>query len=134
MHLPNKPKNSKQISICQESEGNFLLGGKGVLMVESMQQRTTITSKVYQQTQKKKIHKVSHSERRLEMLTYGIALLHDNADLHIDACVQALLQHYFGWKLFGYPPHSPDLTPSDYHPFIYVKNCCDHSTSVTMSC
>jgi histone-lysine N-methyltransferase SETMAR len=52
------------------------------------------------------------------MLTYGVVLLHDNARLHTStaARTRALLE------LFDHPPYSPDLTPSDYHLFTYLKN------------
>jgi hypothetical protein len=31
------------------------------------------------------------------------------------------LEH-FNWKLFDHPSYSPDLTPSDYHLFTYLKD------------
>jgi hypothetical protein len=34
---------------------------------------------------------------------------------------QAVLEH-FNWELFDYPPYSPDVAPSDYHLFTYLKN------------
>jgi hypothetical protein len=48
-------------------------------------------------------------------------LLHDNARLYTAACVRALQEH-FNWELFNHPPYSPDLTPSYYHLFTYLKN------------
>jgi hypothetical protein len=56
-------------------------------------------------------------------MTYSIVLLHDSARLHtsIAAHTRALLEH-FNWELFDYPPYSPDLAPSDYHLFTYLKN------------
>jgi transposase len=56
------------------------------------------------------------------MLTSSVVLLHDNARLHTAAYTQALLQH-FNWELFDHPSYSPDLTPSDYCLFTYLKNC-----------
>jgi hypothetical protein len=50
-----------------------------------------------------------------------IVLLHDNACLHTAARTWALLEH-FNWELFGHPPYSPDLAPSDYHQFTYPMN------------
>jgi hypothetical protein len=29
---------------------------------------------------------------------------------------------HFSWELFDYPPYIPDLTPSNYHLFTYLKN------------
>jgi transposase len=55
------------------------------------------------------------------MLTYCVALLHDDARQHTAARTRALLKH-FSWELFDYPPYSPDLTPNYYHLFTYLKN------------
>jgi hypothetical protein len=55
------------------------------------------------------------------MLTFRVVLLHGNECLHTAACTQALLEH-FSWELFDFPPQSPDLAPSSYHPFTYLKN------------
>jgi hypothetical protein len=32
-----------------------------------------------------------------------------------------MLEHLY-WELFDHPPYSPDLAPSDYHLFTYLKN------------
>jgi hypothetical protein len=50
-------------------------------------------------------------------------ILHDNTHPHIAARTRAL-QEQFSWELFDPPPHSPDLSPSDYHLFTrtYLKN------------
>jgi transposase len=50
------------------------------------------------------------------MLTSGVVLLHDIARPRIAARTRALLE-YFNWELFGHPPYSPDVAPSDYHLF-----------------
>jgi hypothetical protein len=51
------------------------------------------------------------------MLTYGVVLLHDNARPHTAASTRALLEHS-NWELFDHP----DLAPSDYYLFTYLKN------------
>jgi hypothetical protein len=38
-----------------------------------------------------------------------------------DPGFRALLEH-FNWELFDHSPYSPDLAPSDYHLFTYLKN------------
>jgi hypothetical protein len=48
-------------------------------------------------------------------------LLCGNARLHTAARTRALLEH-FSWELLDHLPYSPDLAPSDYHLFIYLKN------------
>ncbi|XP_023714684.1 histone-lysine N-methyltransferase SETMAR-like [Cryptotermes secundus] len=59
--------------------------------------------------------------KKLGMLTYGSVLFHDNVRSRKAARTRALLEH-FNWELFNHHPYSPDLAPSDYHPFTYLKN------------
>jgi hypothetical protein len=47
MHSPNKPKQFKQTLFPRKLMAAVFWGWKGVLMVEFMQQGTTITSTVY---------------------------------------------------------------------------------------
>jgi hypothetical protein len=74
---------------------------KKVLMVEFMQQGTTITSEVYCETLKK-LHRAIQNKRR-GIMTSGIVLLHDNVHLYTATCIRALLEH-FNWELFDHPP------------------------------
>jgi histone-lysine N-methyltransferase SETMAR len=92
---------------------------KGVLMVESMQQGTTIMSEVYCETLKKLNRAIQN--KRCGMLIYGIVLLYDNLHLHTAARTRALLE-YFNCESFDHPPYSPDLALCDYHLFTYLKN------------
>jgi histone-lysine N-methyltransferase SETMAR len=66
------------------------------------------------------MHRAIQKKRR-GMLTYGVVFLHDNALRHSAARTRALLEH-FNWELFNHPLCSPDLAPSDYHLFTYLKN------------
>lgn len=51
------------------------------------------------------------------MLHSGVGFLHDDAR----QCTVSELQN-FNWEVFGHSPYSPDLEPSDYHLFMYMKN------------
>jgi transposase len=55
------------------------------------------------------------------MDTSGVVLLHDNPRPHAAARIRGLLEH-FDWVLFAHSPYSPDLAPSYYHLFTYLKN------------
>ncbi|GFU36090.1 histone-lysine N-methyltransferase SETMAR [Trichonephila clavipes] len=55
------------------------------------------------------------------MLTNGVHLLHDNAWPHTVLVTKALLTQ-FKWKVLDHPPYSPDLVPSDFHLFRYLKS------------
>jgi hypothetical protein len=53
-------------------------------------------------------------------LTSRAVLLHDSMRPHTAAFTRAPLEH-FNWELFDHPTYSPDLAPSDYHLFMYLK-------------
>jgi histone-lysine N-methyltransferase SETMAR len=93
---------------------------EGVLMVEFMRKGTTITSQVYCETQKHCLEPAVQKKRR-GMLPSGVVFLHDNASPHTAACLRALLEH-FNWELFDHTSYSPDLAPSEYHLFTYLKH------------
>jgi hypothetical protein len=93
-----------------------------VLMVEFMQQGTTITSEAYCKTPKK-------VRRAVVMLTCGVVLLHENAPLHTAACTRALLEH-LKWELFDHPPYSPDTATTTSLPI--WRTGWDHSTSAVI--
>jgi histone-lysine N-methyltransferase SETMAR len=116
-HIFTKETLKVQTNVCQKSDGNCFLGqewstdgGVHASMdhnnVRSILQNTKKTRRVIQNS-------------RCGMLTYGIVLHHNNA--RTAARTRALLEH-FNWKLFDHPPYSPDLAPSDYHLFTYLKN------------
>jgi hypothetical protein len=58
------------------------------------------------------------------MLTYSVLalLLHDNARARTPTRTTALLEH-FNWELPDHRACSPDLAPSDYRLFTYLKLC-----------
>jgi histone-lysine N-methyltransferase SETMAR len=89
--------------------------GNEALMVDFMQQGTTITSEVYCETLKKLRRVIKNKSHR--MLTSGIVLLNNNA--RTSARTEALLEH-FNWESFDHPPYSPDLGPSNYHLFFFI--------------
>jgi len=63
---------------------------------------------------------VVDQNKRLEMLTNGVVLLHDNARPHTAPRTNALIR-LFKWEIFYHAPYSPDLAPSDYHLFTKMK-------------
>jgi hypothetical protein len=42
------------------------------------------------------------------------------------------LLNSWGWEILPHPPHSPDLTPSDFHLFPKIKNTSEVSASTPM--
>jgi hypothetical protein len=120
-HSPNKLKKFEQTLCARKLLAAVFQDRKGVLMVEFMQQRTTVTSEVYCKTLKKLCRAIQN--KRCGMLTSGVVLLHHNVLLHTSTagCTQTLLER-FNFELFDYPPYIPDLAPSDYHLFTYLKH------------
>ncbi|GFX22070.1 mariner Mos1 transposase [Trichonephila clavipes] len=81
----------------------------GVLLVEFMQQGTTINAASYCATLIK-LRRAIQNKRR------GVLLLHDNARPHSAINTQNLIRS-FGWEQIDHPPYSPDLAPSNFHLF-----------------
>jgi len=50
-----------------------------------------------------------------------VILQHDNARPHT-ALLTLEKTENMGWEVLPHPPYSPDLAPSDYHLFGFVKN------------
>jgi hypothetical protein len=115
-HSPSKTKTFKQTS-TRKLMATVFRDRKAVLMVEFMQQGTTVTSEVYCETLKE-LRRIIQI-KRCGMLTCGVVFLRDNARPHTAARTRALLEH-LNWKLLDGPPCSPDLAPSGYHLFTYL--------------
>jgi hypothetical protein len=98
--LARHPKKFKQTLCARKLIVTVFCDRKGVLMVEFMQQGTTIASEVYYETLKKLLRPIQKKRR--------VKLLPDNAPPQTAACTQALLEH-FSWELFDHPPYT-DLT------------------------
>jgi histone-lysine N-methyltransferase SETMAR len=117
-HLPLKPRKFKQSLSNRKLMATVFGDRKGVLLIEFMEPGITITSETHCETLKKLCRAIQNKRRGMMMA--GVVLLHDNAHPHIAACTQALLQQ-FCWDLFDHPPYSPDLAPSDFHLFTWMK-------------
>jgi hypothetical protein len=83
-HSPNKLKKFKLTLSARKLRATVFWDRKGALVVEFMQQGTTITSEVYCETLKK-LHRAIQNKRH-GMLTSGVVLLHDNLCPHTAAC------------------------------------------------
>ncbi|GFT31828.1 histone-lysine N-methyltransferase SETMAR [Trichonephila clavipes] len=90
----------------------------GVLLVEFMQQGTTINAAAYCTTPTKLRRAIQNKRRGL--LTSGVLLLHGNAIPHSTINTQNLIRS-FEWEQIDHPPYSPDWAPGDFHFFHYLK-------------
>ncbi|GFV34960.1 histone-lysine N-methyltransferase SETMAR [Trichonephila clavipes] len=51
----------------------------------------------------------------------GVVLHQGNTRSHTSVVTRQNLWE-LGWKVFMHPRYSPDLAPSDYHPFLALQN------------
>jgi hypothetical protein len=120
-HSLYKPKSlNKHFLPARKLMATVYLDREGVLIVEFMQQGTTITSEMYCGTLKK-LRRLAIQSNRYGMLTFGMVLVHDNARPHIAARTRALVE-LFNWELFDHPSFSPDLSPIEDYLFTNLKN------------
>jgi len=91
---------------------------KGLLLLEFMPQKTTITGQTYANTIT--ALREATKEKRRGKLSADLLLLHDNAPVHMSAKSQAAIRQC-GFQQLKHPPYSPDLAPSDYILFRVMK-------------
>ena len=83
---------------------------KGVLLLEFMPQKTTITGETYANTITALREAIK--EKRRGKLSADVLLLHDNVLLHMSAKSQAAIRQC-GFQQLNHPHYTPDLAPSD---------------------
>ncbi|PNF14147.1 hypothetical protein B7P43_G17711, partial [Cryptotermes secundus] len=89
---------------------------EGFILAEFLEPGQTIDAAHYVQA----LHKLRRVLRD-KRLGRNIIILHDNARSHAARLrLEAIAQ--MGWKVLPYPSYSPNLTPSDYHLFGFVKD------------
>ncbi|GBM13703.1 Mariner Mos1 transposase [Araneus ventricosus] len=93
-------------------------GRQDILLVKFLRRGETMNAVRYYETLRK-LQSAIQNKRR-EMLSQGIVLLHANARPHSAFVTQNFTQQ-FCWEEFDHPPYSPDLVPSDYHLFLNLK-------------
>jgi len=91
---------------------------KGVLLVDYLPQKTTMTGPYYGEVLTNLRHAVK--EKRREILTRGLLLLHGNAPALMSRVAQAIVND-IGFEQLSHPPYSPNLTPSDFCLFQHQK-------------
>jgi len=91
---------------------------KGVLLVDYIPQKTTMTGPYYGEVLTNLRQAVKEKWRG--MLTWGPLLLHDNARVLMSRVAQAVVKD-IGFEQLSHPSHSPDLTPSDFYLFRRLK-------------
>jgi histone-lysine N-methyltransferase SETMAR len=88
-------------------------------MVDFLPYGQTITGEYYAGLLRKLREKLR--EKRRGKLAKGVLLQHDNARVHTCKLSMNAISEC-GFELVPHPPYSPDLTPSDYHLFRFLKS------------
>lgn len=112
------PKKAKVVESAGKVMATIFWDSKGVLLIDYLPRGETITAERYCEVLRK-LRRAIQNKRRGK-LTKTVFLFHDNARPHTARQTQDLLES-FRWDVFGHPPYSPDLAPSDFHLFPELK-------------
>ena len=91
---------------------------QGPLFVEFLEHRGTITFDVYCETLQSLRRSIKN--KRQELLTESVFLLHDNARPHV-SIVRHAKRAKFKRKQLDHLPYSPDMSPCDFHVLDLLK-------------
>lgn len=113
-----RPKKAKVANSAGKIMATVFWDSQGVLLTRYMPKGTTINSVTYCEVLKDL--RAALYRKRPGLKSEKVFLIHDNARPHSSAVTQKLLTD-FKWKIFGHPPYSPDLAPSDFWLFPTLK-------------
>lgn len=92
---------------------------KGILLVDYLPHGHTVTGIYYADLLRQL--KVAVKEKRRGKLSHGVLLLQDNAPPHMSQVAMAACEAC-SFQTLPHPAYSPDLAPSDFHLFRFLKN------------
>ncbi|PNF43135.1 hypothetical protein B7P43_G17771 [Cryptotermes secundus] len=115
LHSPSKKK-AKTVPSAVKVMGTVFWDAEGFILAEFLEPGQTINAACYVQT----LHKLRRALRD-KCPGQNIIILHDNAHPHA-ARVTLEATAKIGWEVLPHPSYSPDLAPSDYHLFGFVKH------------
>jgi len=115
LHSPSKKK-ANTVPSAAKVMGTVFWDAEGLILAEFLEPGQTITAVRYVQT----LHKLRRALRD-ERPGRNIIILHDNARPHTARLTSEAIAK-MGWEVLPRPSYSPDLAPSDYHLFGFVKD------------
>jgi len=115
LHSPSKKK-AKTVPSAAKVMGTVFWDAEGLILAEFLERGQTITAARYVQT----LHKLRRALRD-KRPGRNIIILHDNARPHAARLTSEAIAK-MGWEVLPHPSYSPDLAPSDYHLFGFVKD------------
>jgi len=115
LHSPSKKK-AKTVPSTEKVMGTVSWDAEALILAEFLEPGQTITAARYVQTLHK-LRRASHDKRPGR----NIIILHDNARPHTARHTSEAIAK-MGWEVLPHPSYSPDLAPSDYCLFGFVKD------------
>uniref|UniRef100_A0A1B6CNN9 Mos1 transposase HTH domain-containing protein n=1 Tax=Clastoptera arizonana TaxID=38151 RepID=A0A1B6CNN9_9HEMI len=112
------PKKVKVVESAGKIMATVFWDNKGVLLIDYLPHGTTITAARYCELLQQLRRAIQNKKKR--KVDEKSFLFHDNARPHAARQTQDLLTDFL-WDVFGHPPYSPDLAPSDFHLFPHLK-------------
>lgn len=113
------PVKFRKIASAGKVMASVFWDSEGILMIDYLERGKTITGVYYAQLIRKL--RVAIKEKRRGKLRQGIVFHQDNAPAHTSSVAMTAIREC-GFELLQHPPYSPDLAPSDFHLFRYLKD------------
>ena len=111
-------KEVQDATICWQGDGHSILGAKGVIMLDILPKRSTITGVYYANLLDQL--RTAIREKRRGKLSKGVLLQQDNARVHTCKVAMDAVERN-GYELIPHPAYSPDQAPSDFFLFPNLK-------------
>ncbi|GFT56413.1 histone-lysine N-methyltransferase SETMAR [Trichonephila clavipes] len=105
---------SKKVLLC------ILWHWKGIIYYELLTLGQTLNLDIYCQQMDRLKLSIAQKQPELKNRS-GVVIYQGNARLHTSVLIRQKLWE-LGSEHLMHPPYSPDLTPSDYHLFLSLKN------------
>ena len=113
-----KAKEVQDATICWQGDGHSISDAKGVIMLDFLPKRSTITGVNYANLLDQ-LRTAIH-EKRHGKLSKGVLLQQDNMGVHTCKVAMDAVERN-GYELIPHPAYSPDLAPSDFFLFPNLK-------------
>jgi len=117
--LSPPPRKFRTLQSAGKFMATILWDSKGLLLIDYLPPKTTMNGQYYASLLLKLRDAIK--EKRREMLTRGVWLLHNNAPIHKYTIAQQAVRDC-GFLQLDHPAYSPDLGPSDYFLFCNLKS------------
>ena len=113
-----KAKEVRDSTIYRQSDGHSILDTKGVILLDILPKRSTITGAYYANLLDQLRNAIR--EKHCGKLSKGVLLQQDNTKVHTCKVAMNAVERN-GYELIPHPAYSPDLAPSDFFLYLNLK-------------